>query len=195
VFASAFVPVNQTSNLTALFERWETQLRVRDSSNAELATLNPAFRVEDTARYYDLGTGQLAHSVDLCYSGLNANGTLITDPAQAGTIVRQVRNATQCTQIAPNGPATPTAQRVTFEKKQSPFRDCTRSAFFGSDVVRNTGGRTIWFTDAFGGNASNVAFPNSIQQFIGQGNTTTVTVTEATAQLTCQDDPSVHVPN
>jgi hypothetical protein len=194
VFAGVFVPVNQTSNFTALFERWETQLRIRDSSNAELATLNPAFRVEDTARYFDSNVvpDQLAHSVDLCYMGLDASGAPVTDPGQA---VLQVRNSPQCSRIAPNGPSTPASQRVTFDKKESPFRDCTRSAFFGSDVVRNNGGRTIWFTDAFGGNASNVAFPNSIQQFIGQGNTTTVVVNAVGTQFTCQDDPSVHVPN
>src|SRR5262249_4787539 len=89
VFASVFVASGQASSFDALFERWETKLRLRRADGSELATLAPAFRVDDTARYFD--NGSLAHSIGLCYSGLDANGNLVTNPLQAATIVRQVR--------------------------------------------------------------------------------------------------------
>jgi hypothetical protein len=196
VFAGAFVPNGQTSTFAPLSERWETQLRLRRSDNSEVATLNPAFVVTDTARYLDLGSSQLGHSIDLCYSGLNASGQVVSDPAQASTIVRQVRGSNLCTGIAPNGPFTQTTARLAFDDPNSPFKDCERVASFGSDVIRNsTGGPTIWYTDAFGGNASPTFFANSIKQFIAQRDTGAVVVAAATAPLQACQSVLVHVPN
>lgn len=194
VFNGVFVASGQTSTFAPLSERWETQLRLRRSDSSELATLNPAFVVTDTARYLLLGTpNQLAYSIDLCYSGLDSSGTLVTDPA---TIVRQVRGSNLCTSIAPNGPRTQPNDRLTFDSPNSPFKDCERVASFGSDVIRNsTGGPTIWYTDAFGGNASPTFFANSIKQFIAQRDTGSVVVAAATAPLQACQSTLVHVPN
>jgi hypothetical protein len=192
VFADVFVTATQTSDFSVLFDQWETQLRLVRSDNTELATLNPKFRVDDPARYFNNG---LARSVDLCYSGLNAAGALVTDPLQAGTIVRQVRGSADCSAIAPNGPATPTNQRVSFDKPTSPFLGCKRVAFFGADVVRNPGGATLWYTDAFCANARTTSFTNSIKQFVSSANTPSIVVTDAQAgQQFCQAT-TVHVPN
>src|SRR5262249_45473563 len=83
VFAGVFVASGQTSDFSALSERWETKLRLRRNDGSELATLAPAFRVDDPARYFD--NGSLARSIGLCYSGLDANGNLVTNPLQAST--------------------------------------------------------------------------------------------------------------
>ena len=195
VFAGAFVASGQNSTFAPLSERWETQLRLRRSDDSELATLNPAFVVKDTARYFDLATSQAANSIDLCYSGLNANGVLVNDPLQASTIVRQVRASPACLSIAPNGPATPTAQRVANTDPTSPFKACIRSGFFGADVVRNVQGPLTWYTDAFGANANPVAFANSIKQYIATTDTGSVVLAPAEAdQPQCQG-LKVHVPN
>jgi hypothetical protein len=192
VFAGAFVAANQTSSFDALMERWDTQLRLRRSDGSELATLVPAFRVDDTARYFFSG---LANSVDLCYSGLNAAGQLVSDPSLASTIVRQVRNNAKCAAIAPSGPSTPIPQRVTFDAAASPFKDCVRTAFFGADVVRNRAGATIWYTTPFGDSANIVSFANSVKQFLSLTDTGTVVLGEANAAGPgCQID-SIHVPN
>jgi hypothetical protein len=195
VFPTAFVVAGQTSNFNGLVERWDTQLRLLRANNAELATLVPSLRVEDPARYYDLGSNALARSVNLCYSGLNAAGALVEDPLQAGTIVRQVRNQPNCTQIAPNGPATPLNQRVLFDDTDSPFKGCSRTASFGADVIKNQTGPETWYTDAFGKNGNVVAFANSIKQSISVFDSGSLVLGQATAQQTCLDDESVHVPN
>jgi hypothetical protein len=194
VFAGVFVPNTQMSDFGTLVERWETQLHLRRPNGDELATLAPAFRVDDPARYFD--NGALARSIDLCYSGLDANGNLVTDPLQAAAIVRQVRGggAINCASVAPNGPATPTSSRVAFDDATSPFRGCRRSAFFGADAVHNSGA-AIWYTDAFGANASNAAFANSIKQLIATADTDSIVLAETHAvQLTCTGS-TVHVPN
>jgi hypothetical protein len=191
VFTSVFVAANQTSNFSVLSDRWETQLRLKRANGNELATLKPRFTVTDPARYFNNG---LARSVELCYSGLNAAGNLITDPLQAPTIVRQVRGSNACTTLAPNGPATPTSQRVVFDNPASPFRGCKRTAAFGADVVRNPAGTTTWYTDAFGAKGDTVAFANSIRQFVASTDTLLVVVSETSvSQTDCTFD--VHVPN
>jgi hypothetical protein len=133
--------------------------------------------------------------VNLCYFGLDANGNLITNPLQASTIVRQVRNNADCTAIAPSGPATPTANRVDADDVRSPFNACVRDAFFGADVVRNAVGPTLWYTDAFGANANTTAFANSIKQFIAVGDTGTVVLGEAPASQPFCQGSTVHAPN
>jgi hypothetical protein len=195
VFAGAFVPSGQTSTLTPLSERWETQLRLRRTDNSELATLNPAFVVKDTPRYFDLGTAQLAHSIDLCYSGLNASGQVVTDPLQASTIVRQVRGSAACTGIAPSGPSTRLDQRIAFDDPRSPFLACVRSGFFGADTVRNALGPAIWYTDPFGGNANPVLFANSIRQFIATTDSGAIVLAAAEANQQFCQGTLVHVPN
>ncbi|HTT11687.1 MAG TPA: hypothetical protein VMG60_12405 [Burkholderiaceae bacterium] len=195
VLAGAFVLAGQTSTLAPLTERWETQLRLRRSDGSELATLNPAVVVKNPARYFDLGSNALAQSIALCYSGLDANGALVTDPLQASTIVRQVRGSAACSAIAPNGPATTQDQRVAFDDPASPFNACVRSAFFGADVVHNVQGPLYWYTDAFGANANPVAFANSIRQFVSTTDTGSVVLAAVeTDQPFCQST-KVHVPN
>lgn len=189
VFDGVFVAANQTSNFDVLFERWDTKLRVRRANNDEVATLVPAFRVRNPARYFDNG---IARSIDLCYFGLDAGGTLVTDPAVSPTIVRQVRP--NCS-IAPNGTSTPVANRIGYDDPRSPFNACRRDAFFGSDVVRNPGGPTTWYTDAFGGSASTVVFANSIRQLIRQGDTLAVELGEAAASQQPCGATTVHAPN
>ena len=195
VLAGAFVPSGQASTFTPLIERWETQLRLRLPNNSELATLNPAFSVTDTARFFDIINHQPVHSIDLCYSGLDATGTLVSDPARASTIVKQVRGSNACTTLAPNGPFTQATARIAFDDPASPFKSCSRSASFGSDVVHNsTGGPTFWYTDAFGGNANPAFFANSIKQFIAQMDTGSIVLAAATAAQQFCEGP-VHVPN
>jgi hypothetical protein len=196
VFPGAFVVTGSTSDLGGLIERWNTQLNLRRSDFTVLATFSPEFRVDDPARYYRTDIGALARSVDLCYSGLNAAGALVSDPALAPTIVRQVRGVAKCSAIAPNGPGTGTGQRVAFDAPRSPFLGCARVATFGAEVVSNTGGPAIWYTNAFGDSASTVKSANSVKQRIDPGDTNSIVLAPATAgqQSVCSAS-TVHVPN
>jgi hypothetical protein len=193
VYQDAFVAIGQTSSFTGLAERWDTKLRLRRADTTELATLSPAFRVDNPARYFNQG---LLHSVDLCYSGLNANGALVTDASLAPTIVRQVRNQPDCVAIAPNGPGTGAGQRIAFDDVRSPFNGCSRSGFFGAEVVLNPLGPTTWYTNAFGAQGSTVPFANSVRQFVAATNTGSIVLSEDQfgQQSFCQA-ATVHVPN
>lgn len=194
VLAGAFVVAGGTSSLSALSERWETKLRIRRADATFIAQLAPAFRVDETARYFS--GGSVAQTVDLCYSGLNAAGDLVSLPALAPTIVRQVRNNARCSAIAPNGPGTQPAERVAFDDPDSPFKSCRRTGFFGADSITNGGGPTIWYTDAFGGNASTtLSSTSSIRQFIASTATNALVMAEVGASQSSCASAQVHLPN
>jgi hypothetical protein len=196
VFPAAFVTAGNTSSLDGLADRWQTTISLRRADNTELARLLPSFRVTDPARYYSQGAAaNLARSIGLCYSGLNAAGNLVTDPLLATTIVRQVRGSTSCAGIAPNGPSTPADQRIAFDDPVSPFRGCLRSTSFNTEVVTNPGPGTTWYTTALGFNASTVPSANSVKQLLAVGSTNGVVLAPARFgdQLSCAS--SVHVPN
>jgi hypothetical protein len=192
-FAHLFVPSGQLSDYNAgLAERWDTFLRLRRADGTELATLVPAFVVFNPARYFDAG---LARTINLCYFGLDAAGNLITDPSLAGSIVRQARGGA-CAVLAPDGPRTPLGQRLAFDAPApQQFNACRRAAFFGADVVRNAAGPTIWYTDAFGANARTVSFARSVRQFIAVGDTGSIVLAEARADLPQCGSSFVHAPN
>jgi len=191
VWPGAFVASGQTSTLAPLGERWETQLRLRRPDNSEIATLNPVLRVTDTARYFDrTSSTSLAHSIDLCYSGLDANNSHVTDPA---TIVRQVRGSAACASVAPNGPAS--QPQVTFDDPASPFKGCVRSASFGADSVHNALGPAYWYTDAFGANANPVLFANSVRQYVATTDTGSVVLAPVAANQQFCQSTLVHLPN
>jgi hypothetical protein len=193
---SVFVPAGGTTSWSVLRERWETQLRLTRPDSTALATFAPVFRVDDPARYYDSSAGTLARSIDLCYSGLDGGGNLVTDPTFASIIVRQVRNETKCSAVAPSGPATGVGQRVAFDDPRSPFRGCTRTVFFGTEAVFNTGGATIWYTTPFGGQASPVRFANSVVQRVAPASTGSIVLAQVQAgQQSACPAASVHVPN
>lgn len=193
VFANVFVASGQLSDYGAgLTERWETFIRLRRADGTELATLAPAFAVYNPARYFD---GGLARTIDLCYSGLDAAGNLVSDPLRAGSIVRQARGG-PCAVLAPAGPGTPIGQRLAFDAPApQQFNACRRAAFFGADVVRNAAGPTIWYTDAFGANARTVTFARSLRQFVAVADTGSIVLAEARADLPQCGSNFVHAPN
>lgn len=195
VFPAAFVTATGTSSFTGLFELWEAQVRLRRADQTVLALFEPQFRVDDPARYFYRPTTVLAHSIDLCYWGLTAQDALVTDPTLSATIVRKVRNASLC-DIAPNGPATPTAQRLAYTDKTSPFKGCKRLANFGAETVTNPGGPATWYTDAFGDNASTTRSANTVKQMLQPGDTNGIVLAGLNfGQQSACPAASVHAPN
>ncbi len=196
-----FVPVGGATAWTFLRERWETQLRLTRADTTVLATLAPVFRVDDPARFFDqTGTsaGGLAHSIDLCYWGLDTSGGLVTSTTLASTITLQVRNegTPKCAPIAPNGPFTSAAQRLAFDDKSSPFRGCIRTASVGTEVVNNLNGSTIWYTTPLGTQASPTRFANSVIQRVAPADTRSIVLAPVSAgQQTACPAATVHAPN
>lgn len=194
IAANLLVPAGQTSNDdAALAERWDTRITLRRADGSVLATVDPGFTVFTPPRYFDVNRG-LAHTIEICYGGLNAAGQFITDPLQAGTIVRRARGGA-CGAIAPNGPATPLPQRIAFDDPASPFNACRRDAIFRDNVVRNGGGATIWYTDAFGAGGRTTAFGGSVKQFVASATVDALWLAEVRATLPFCQSPSVHAPN
>ncbi len=194
VAADVFVPAGQTSNYdAALAERWDTRVVLRRADGTALATIDPGFTVFAPPRYFDANR-VLARTIEVCYSGLDAAGRLVTDPLQAASIARQARGGV-CAAIAPNGPATPLNQRIAFDDPAGPFNACRRDAIFRDKLVRNGGGATIWYTDAFGAGGCTVPFSGSLKQFVAAVTVDTVQLAEAKALVPFCQSASVHAPN
>ena len=181
VWPSAFVPTGASSDLAAaLQESWDSIVALRTAGGTELARFNPGLVNRTPARYRN-GSAAV-QSIDLCYSGLDASGFLIGDPAQAGSIVRQVRgSATDCARLAASGPATPLAQRIRFDARDAQFKGCSRQVIFRDQSIRNGTGPTTWYSTAAGADARTTAFSGSIRQYVALGvSTTTVTLASYT---------------
>jgi hypothetical protein len=197
VWPSAFVAAGLSSDLpAALQERWDTIVALRTAGGAELARFNPGL-VSRTPSRFRSGTAAV-QSIDLCYSGLDANGFLVSDPAQAASIVRQVRgSATDCARLTPTGPATPLAQRVRFDARDAQFKGCSRQVIFRNQSINNGAGPSLWYSNAFGGDARTTAFSGSIRQLLATGvSTSAVTLAAATddASIDCDGTTTgVHV--
>ena len=176
VWPDAFVLAGQTSDLgAALQESWDTIVSLRTAGNTELARFNPGLINRTPSRHRSVATG--VQSIDLCYSGLDASGTLISDPLQAVTIVRQVRGTgTDCARLAPTGPATPLSQRIRFDARDAQFKGCNRQVVWRDQSIRNGSGPTTWYTTPAGGDARTLAFSGSLRQFIAAGASTTTVV-------------------
>jgi len=185
VWPNAFVGAGQTSDLAAaLEERWDTVVTLRTAAGVELARLNPGLINRAPARHRSGATA--TQSIDLCYSGLDPSGTLVSDPAQAFSIVRQVRGDTDCARLAAGGPATPLTQRIRFDARDAQFKGCERRVLWRTQSIRNGAGPSVWYTDANGGNARTAPFAGSLRQSIAVGvSATTVVLAAAT------DDASV----
>jgi hypothetical protein len=194
VAANIFVPSSQTSNYdSALTERWDTRITLRRFDSTELATIDPGFGVFTPPRYFDANRG-LANTIEVCYSGLNASGQFVNTPLLASTIVRRARGGT-CAAVAPNGPATALDLRIAFDDATSPFNACRRDAVFRDNVIRNGGGATTWYTDAFGLGGRSVPFSGSVKQFVASVTIDSVLLTEEKVNVPFCQAASVHAPN
>lgn len=184
VYPNAFVAAGATSDLTeALRERWDTIVSLRTVSGAELARFNPGLEDRSPSRFQTLANGDAAtQSIDLCYSGLDASGFLISDPAQAGSVVRQVRGSTtDCAKLARSGPATPITQRVRFDEREAQFKGCSRQVIWRDQSIRNGTGPSTWYTAPDGSGARTSAFAGSLRQQIGLGISSSAIVLAAVA--------------
>jgi len=196
VWPNAFVVAGQNADLAAaLEERWDAIVTLRTSAGAELARLNPGLINRTPARHRS-GTAA-TQSIDLCYSGLNASGTLVSDPAQAASIVRQVRGTgTACALLSPTGPATTVGQRIRFDARDGAFKGCDRRVVFRDQSIRNGTGPATWYTDANGQNGRTTAFTGALRQQLAVGlSTSTVTLTSVTddASIDCATATGVRV--
>ena len=200
---NAFVAIGATSNIeNAISERSAADFSLVGAGGM-VATVRPTVTALEPGRFYDPGAaGLIGRSVALCYSGLNAGGLLVTDPASSGTVVRHVRGTNECSALGADAVrlSTAIASRVSFDSATSPFRNCRRKVTFGNVAVSNGGGATTQYSDPFGRDTQ-AARANSrpVRQFVAAVNTATLAVGGIDLQAlefagnTCV--PSLHLPN
>lgn len=198
----AFVPAGSDSDLiAALSERWDAIVSIRTTGGTELARFDPGLETFDPSRYYDDATvSRLTRALPLCYSGLNGAGSLVTDPAQAGTIVQQVRGGNACSRLDPTGPSTPLTDRIAFTDRASTIKGCGRQVIFRDQRLANSAGNEVWYTDPFGTRAQSGRFTGAIKQLLARTSTATNVVlapaeSEVSAAATeCNAASGVRVP-
>lgn len=200
VRSDIFVPRGQTSNFTTgLVETWSSAVSLGKPDGSELAAFDPAFTVYSPSRFHDPAAPDgIRRSIDLCYSGLDASGQFVDDPLRASGILRQARGA-ECGSIAPNGAATGRASRIAFDDPRSPFNGCRRETTFTASTVRNNGGPTVWYTDAYGLGAQTASFNGAVKQYVSATDTSQGIEPAARTfggdQSNCQIGAGIHAPN
>lgn len=158
------VPVGQFSGF--LDEDWAVSVYLTHPDGRQLAYTSLGLETFEAPRIHDgLLADGLRRSIDMCYQGLLADGTLTDDPALAAQVVRRARGGT-CEALAPQGPATPRAQRIAWDDPRSPFNGCNRNTYFGLNELANAGGPGEWYTDPYGRGASRSWFPGSVRQWL-----------------------------
>src|SRR5258706_4404793 len=185
-----------TSDLDAgMRESWQGEFDLATTSGP-LAIIRPWLTAPRPSRYYDDRSATLTgNSIGLCYGWRNGSD-LVTDQVQTDISAPKVRGINACTNVAPNGPATPIAQRVASDVAASPVRNCEREAIFNDQTVTNAVPTTIWYSDPFGGNAQASRFSGSVKQYVAAANVgSNVVLTPATVVRTSSCADSVHLPN
>lgn len=148
-------------------EDWNTSIYLTRPDGGLLAYTSFGLEVLEAPRIFDAAVPEgLRRSVDLCYLGVTSDGRVTDDPALASQVVRRARGGA-CASIGAQGPATPRAQRITWDDPRSPYNGCRRTTYFGLYEMDNAGGPNLWYTDPYGRNASRTWFPGSVKQWIG----------------------------
>lgn len=162
-FTNILVVSGQSSDYAiGLRERWNGSVTLARSDGSTLASFDIGIGTTDTPRFAQSATTLTArNSIDLCYAGLDANGSEV-----GSGVVRQAR-AGACAALANgSGPGVPAGSRVTAASKDSPFRGCQRFAVFGALAVRNNAGLRTWYSDVNGAHASGSSFTGALKQWV-----------------------------
>jgi hypothetical protein len=133
----------------ALHESWQTSNSIRTSNGHTLASFNPYFQVFLPSRFYDPAVaGITGRPIAECDS-LNPS-----------------RNRTNdlCDKSTKNG----TLTGLAYDDTLSQFNGVRRFIDINDNNLDNSDGPEIWYTDPFGGHASQSPFPGSIRQWVAQ---------------------------
>ncbi len=201
VFNNILVTSGQTSDyVNGLRERWNGAFNLTRNDGTALAAINIGVGTTDPARFASAATGGIArNSIDVCYTGLDAAGNEVSVSP-----VRVARGST-CESLpvgggpsTGSGPTVPVNSRVTATSRDSPFRGCQRSTWFGALTVRNNAGATVWYSDTNGGNASPAARSGALKQFVDVSDTGNSTLNDDTGldfSANCAPGLRVRAPN
>ncbi len=173
---NAFVISSATSDLEkAIAELWSAEFSLSNGATT-YATVRPTVTALSPSRFYDpTATGLVGRTIDLCYTGLNAGGALVSDPALSGDLPRRVRGTNECSALGTNPPATALASRVKYDSVASPFRNCKREVNFRNVTVNSSGRATTQYSTPFGTEAQPTRSATSnVKQYVAAVNTATL---------------------
>lgn len=167
---SILVPNGEFSQYTlGLYEDWVSSNYLRTASGQVLAYFDPHFAVFLPSRYFDPSKpNNVGRSIDTCYMK-EANG----DRARGG----------ECEQITNyrDGSTIPVSERISYDDPRSPMNGVKREFYFNQTWINNTSGTTTWYTDPYGGNASQTPFEGAVRQYLSQINNYNMTIFESQA--------------
>jgi hypothetical protein len=143
------VDPSRGSDFGSLHESWETSNEIKAADGKRLAFFNPYFQVFRPSRFFD-----------------PANPTVVGRPVAlcaASSGDRRARGS-ECAGLTStvNG----TLLSVDFDDPRSPFNGARRQVDINDNVISNTDGPEVWYTDPFGRNGRTTSFPGSIKQVI-----------------------------
>ena len=137
------------SDFGSLHESWETSNEIKTADGKRLAFFNPYFQVFRPSRFFD-----------------PANPTVVGRPVAlcAATIGDRRARGGECSGLTStvNG----TLLSVDFDDPRSSFNGARRQVDINDNVISNTKGPDVWYTDPFGRNGRTTPFPGSIKQVI-----------------------------
>jgi hypothetical protein len=161
VQAAVLVPPGAGSDYSrGLYEDWLSANFIRKTNGRDpLAYFDPHFAVFLPARFHwparrpeavdapriasDVAA-QIGRTIELCYASAG-------ERKAAGGECDRVRDG---------------VARVAWDDPRSPFDGVRREFYFNQTTIVNAGNPTAWYTDPFGGRASERPFPGAIKQFI-----------------------------
>lgn len=162
VLGAILVPPGRASDYSkGLYEDWISSNYLRRSGAAEaLAYFDPHFAVFLPSRFYWPGDRREAFGVTRSPADVTAQlGRTIDLCAMTGDGERRARGG-ECDRASANGTPVP------FDDPRSPFNGVQREFYFNQTTIVNPGGPVTWYTDPFGGHASQKPFPGSIRQYV-----------------------------
>lgn len=142
-------PPGQNSDYgSALHETWESSNSIEADGVGQVAFFNPYFQVSSPARFHDPNAvGNVGRAIDVCYEttadGRRAQGGMCARSTDSGRV-----------------------QGVTYTDPRSEFNGADHFMDLNQNVIRNSGGPDVWYTDPFGKHGKREPFPGSIAQRI-----------------------------
>jgi len=157
-------------NTHPVYEDWLSNNQIITPDQRIIALFNPHFAVFDPGRYFLPGAPQnLGRSVDRCRE--------IGIPKQQACLFLHSH------------------PEVQWNDSQSPFRGNKREVFVNQNIILNSDGPQLWYSDPYGRNAQTKPFPGAIQQRIAAVRFTTIEPAVILGTENIHNGPSVRSPN
>ncbi|MEP6765821.1 MAG: hypothetical protein ABJB66_16015, partial [Gemmatimonadaceae bacterium] len=143
------VSSGQQTDFNNLHESWETSNEVRTADGKRIAFFNPYFQVFRPSRYYDPAVvGVVGRPVALCAI---TSGDLKVRSNECSGMTTTVAGALVA---------------LDYDDALSSFNGVHRQIDINDNVVSNSDGPAVWYSDPFGQKARTTPFTGSIRQFV-----------------------------